>query len=183
MITVNDNFLPRKAFEDLQEYCYTNEFQKITAGDKEFLVLDTPRSILEFLRLEGFNLVLTFVRKAHKDFDTNWRIHADNIINGYKTEIASVLYVNNPEGVSDNGTAFWVHDKHGQQLPKDVSEKEFNRLITEDANEPTKWRMDSIVGNIPNRQLTYNSNYFHSKYPNTIEEGERIVLVCFYEKR
>jgi hypothetical protein len=181
MIKVTDNFLPKKAFEDLQNYCNSNEFKTIQAGEKEFLVLDTPRDLLDFLIIEDHNLVLTFIRKAHRNFDTDWRIHADNIINGYKTELASVLYINKKE--TENGTAFWIHDKYGKKLPKDIEPKEFDRLITEDANNLEKWTMDSVIGNQENRLLTYTSNYFHSKFPNKIEEGERIVLVCFYEKK
>lgn len=180
---VTDQFLPEAAFEDLQNYCYEEDFQIVKHGDKEFSVLPTPKYLHEFLQIPGHELILTFIRSARVDFDTDARIHADNIIEGKKTALASVLYIN-PEGtVSKNGTAFWKHHKHGYELPQDVSNEEFDRLITEDSNDLSKWEQLDIIYARPNRHLLYNSNHFHSKYPSQIEEGTRIVLVCFYSKK
>jgi len=182
-MTVTDNFLPIGAFEDLQEYCNESDFQIVKLGEKEFSVLTTPRYLLEFFQIPGHELVLTFIRSAKKDFDNDIRIHADNIIEGKKTALASVLYIN-PEGtVSKNGTAFWRHNEYGYELPKDVSNEEFDRLITEDSNDLSKWEQLDTIYARPNRRLLYNSNLFHSKYPSKITEGTRIVLVCFYAKK
>jgi len=183
MILIKDDFLPKEAFKDLQEYCKEHDFQIVTAGDKEFSVLETPRTFLDFFRLDGYELVLTFIRSAHKNFDTDHRIHADNIINGHKTELASVLYINEEDEVSENGTAFFKHVTHGRELGKDVTAEEFDRLITEDSNDLSKWKMTDKISAVPNRQLLYSSNYFHAKHPNVIEFGERRVLVCFYSKK
>lgn len=182
-MTVTDNFLPEAAFIDLQEYCLEGEFKIVKAGDKEFSVMPTPKYLLEFLQIPGHELVLTFIRSARIDFDNDSRIHADNIIEGKKTALASVLYIN-PEGtVSKNGTAFWRHHEHGYELPADVSNEEFDRLLTEDSNDLSKWEQLDTIYARPNRQLVYNSNYFHSKYPKVITEGTRIILVCFYAKK
>lgn len=183
MILVKDDFLPKEAFKDLQQYCNENEFQIVDAGGKEFSVLHTPRNLLEFFRLPGYELVLTFIRSAHKDFDTDHRIHADNIINGHKTELASVLYLNDEGEIDDNGTAFYIHVTHGRQLGKTATAEEFDRLIKEDSNDLSKWKMTDKISSVPNRQLLYSSNYFHAKWPNIIERGERRVLVCFYAKK
>lgn len=187
MIIVKDNFLPEQAFLDLKMYCEMNQFKIVQAGEKEFSVLDTPRELLEFFRLDGYELVLTFIRSADKDFDTDYRIHADNIINGRKTELASVLYINDSntdeEEVSENGTAFYTHNKYGRWLPEDVTDEEFDRLIKEDSNDLSKWKMTDKISAFPNRSLLYSSNYFHAKYPNKIERGTRKVLVCFYAKK
>lgn len=81
---VTDNFLPGAAFEDLQHYCIDNDFEIVKLGEKEFSVLPTPRYLLEFFQIPDHELVLTFIRSAHADFDTDYRIHADNIIEGKK---------------------------------------------------------------------------------------------------
>jgi len=180
MIQITDSFLPENAFLDLQDYCRENKFEIVSLGEKPFSVLQTPKYLYEFLQIPDHVLVLTFIRSANADFDNELRIHADNIINGHKTVGASVLYINDRSEVSENGTAFWLHEKHGQSLPADVSNEEFDRLLKEDANDESKWTKTDYVSAFPNRQLLYPSQYFHSKYPAKIEKGERMVLVCFY---
>lgn len=182
-MTITDNFLPPKAFQDLQQYCNSNDFQIVTLGEKQFSVLETPNALLEFFKIPNHNLILTFIRSAKNDFDTDLRIHADNIINGHKTALASVLYINDENEVSKNGTTFWKHHIHGHELQKEVSTEEFDRLITQDSNDPSKWEQTDIVFARPNRQLLYNSNSFHSKWPAKIDKGKRKVLVCFYSKK
>lgn len=134
------------------------------------------------LQVEGHEMILSFIRKAYKGFDNEIRIHADNIISGSKTSLAAVLYINDPDGVTPNGTSFWKHTDYGYQLPENISNEEFDRLITEDSNNLSKWSKTDFISAIPNRLLLYNSNYFHSKYPAEIEAGERIVAVAFYKK-
>ena len=175
-----DNFLPEGLFQELSDYCRQKEFQLVNVGEKQFLVLPTPPIITEYLQIPEHEIILTFIRKAHKDFDTDIRVHADGIINNEKTHLASVLYIS--ESNTPNGTAFWQHHKHGKSLPADVTEQEFNRLLTEDSNDLSKWKSIGFVQNVPNRLLTYNANHFHSKFPSLIDSGERIVLVTFYKK-
>ena len=176
-----DNFLPQELFQKLTDYCKQSEFQLINVGEKDFLILPTPPEIINHLQKSGHEIILTFIRKAHKEFDTDFRIHADGIINNQKTDLASVLYIS--ESQTPNGTAFWRHHKHGKSLPADATEQEFNRLLTEDANDLEKWKAIGFVQNVPNRLLTYNANNFHSKFPSVIQSGERIVLVTFYKKK
>lgn len=180
MIEVIDNFLPEEVFKELQDYCYNNKFQIVKAGDKEFSVLNIPDSVISYLDIDGYKPVLGFIRNAYDGFDEDIRIHADNIINGDKTAIASVLYINKSEGVTENGTCFYEHKDYGIKLPEDCSDEEFDNLIINDSNDESKWNRLDYISSRPNRLLTYDSNYFHSKYPKKIEEGERIVLVCFY---
>lgn len=175
-----DNFLPEGLFQELSDYCKQKEFQLVNVGEKQFLVLPTPPIITEYLQIPEHEIILTFIRKAHKEFDTDIRVHADGIINNEKTHLAAVLYIS--ESNTPNGTAFWQHHKHGKSLPADVTEQEFNRLLTEDSNDLSKWKSICFVQNVPNRLLTYNSNHFHSKFPSLIDSGERIVLVTFYKK-
>jgi len=181
MINVIDNFLPEEVFKELQDYCYSNEFNIINAGEKQFSVLNIPEALTDYFKFEGLTPVLGFIRNAYNGFDDELRIHADNIINGEKTSIACVLYINKDEGVTDNGTCFYEHLSLGIELPKDCSNEEFDRLIREDSNDEGKWKRLDYISSRPNRLLMYSSNYFHSKYPAKIERGERIVLVCFYK--
>ena len=182
MILVKENFLPEKAFTGLQKECAETEFKKVKAGDKEFLCMETPSWLYEPLMIERHRIIFTFVRMAKSDFDTDWRIHADNMIAGQKPVLASVLYINDDHGVTPNGTAFWQHFKHGHRLSDDVTEEEFNRLLEEDANQKENFTMTDKIMARPNRLLVYDSRFFHSKYPKAIKEGERIVCATFYVK-
>ena len=78
-----------------------------------------------------------------------------------------------------NGTAFWEHENYGHTYIKSNSE-EFNRMLKEDANDKSKWKLNSVVGYKDNRLLSYPCEYFHSKYPNEYKD-QRIVLVMFYK--
>lgn len=177
-----DDFLPQEVFKELQNYCLENEFKIVKAGEKEFSVLDVPENIYPFLAIEGYDIIFSFIRNAYNLFDNEERIHCDGIIMNRKTDKASVLYINNKNGVTKNGTKFYSHKTHGNFLPDDADETEFNRLITEDAHDPTKWKETHFVKSKPNRMLIYKSSFFHGKYPARIKEGTRIVLVTFYAK-
>ena len=182
MIVVQDDFLPVDKFLSLQDYCNKVKFVEHEVGEKSFLIANTPENALSELRVEGYKIILSFIRKAHKNFDTDLRIHADGIIDGQKTDLASVLYINSSEGVTTNGTAFWEHFKHGHKLPDDFTNEEFDRLLTEDANQKENFTMTDKIMARPNRLLLYDASYFHSKFPRKISKGERIVLVTFYSK-
>lgn len=181
MFYVQDNYFQKEAFQSIQKYC-ENEFEIVEVGGKKFSLLQTPEQLLQFLQKTGYEITLTFIRSAHKDFDTDLRIHADNIINGKKTALASVFYINSEDEVDRHGTRFHKHHKYGSRLPDNVSNKEFDRLLKEDSNDPEKWTTTDIIIGEPNRMLTYEANYFHSKFPSKIERGTRKVLVCFYAK-
>lgn len=179
---VQENFLPEEVFQYLRTYCKENEFQIHKRGEKEFSVLPVPDYVKDFLNIPDHDLHLTFIRSANKDFDNDLRIHADNIIEGKKTALASVLYISTGAETSTNGTAFWKHHEHGLKLPEDVTNEEFDRLIIEDSNDIDKWELQDVVFSVPNRRVLYDSNTFHSKWPKQITVGTRIVLVSFYTK-
>lgn len=180
MIQIIDNYFDEKSFQTIKEYC-KKDFKIIKLGEKEFSVLETPDIIIPALQINGFKLITTFIRSAYKGFDNEHRIHADNVIEGYKTDLASVFYISGDE-VCDNGTAFFKHHKYGRELPKDVTNQEFDRLIKEDSNDMSKWEMQDFVKGIPNRMVMYSSNIFHSKFPDEIDRGVRKVMVNFYSK-
>jgi phage host-nuclease inhibitor protein Gam len=74
--------LPKIAFKDLQEYCQTDKFEIVSYGEKKFSVITTPNAFLPFLKLEGYEMILTFIRR--QGFDEEINIHADGLINGQK---------------------------------------------------------------------------------------------------
>jgi len=182
MISVIDDFLSQITFNKIQDNLKNDEFRIVTVGEKSFNIINTPDYVVPLVQLEGYDTILTFIRKAHAHFDTDPRIHADNIINGHKSDLASVLYLNLKEGVTENGTQFFEHHTYGHNLPEDISNEDFDRLLIEDSNNPDLWKKTDFISSKPNRFLIYDSNYFHSKYPFKIEKGERIVLVTFYKK-
>ena len=182
MITIQNNFLTPQLFKLLQQYCKDNKFTIQKGGEKEFCVLPTPQELLPLLQLNGHSIILSFIRKAYKGFDDDLRIHNDYIIQGEKTAFASVLYINDPQGVTPNGTSFYSHHKYGLNAPEDMTNEEFDRLILEDSNDESKWERLDYISAIPNRLITYDASLFHSKYPKEITEGQRVVLVIFYKK-
>lgn len=182
MVQIHNNFLPEDVFHRLQAYSEQADFKTITVGEKDFSILTTPEEVIPFLEVPGHELFLSFLRRANNDIDTELRIHADNVIEGSKTSLASVLYVNKPHLTSYNGTFFWKHEKYGVELPENVTNEEFDRLIIEDSNDLDKWKPTDKVVSAPNKLLIYNSNLFHSKMPKQIKRGERVVLVSFYRK-
>ena len=182
MISVVDNFLPEDEFKSLQEYCDNNLFEIVNFPGKSFSVLTPPSSVYNYLNIDGYEVILSFVRSAYKGFDDDLRIHADNIVQGKKIDVASVLYINDEDGVTPNGTAFWEHYIYGRSLPIDCTDEEFNNVIEVDANNRSAWIFKDYISSRPNRMLTYDANYFHSKHPAEITEGIRKVLVTFYTK-
>lgn len=182
MISVVDDFLFEDEFKDLQNYCDENLFQIVEFPGKSFSALATPSSLYDNLKIYGHEIVLSFIRSAYKGFDSNAWIHADNIVNGRRIDIASVLYINDEDDTLENGTAFWDHYIYGKKLPEDCSEDEFNNVLLRDADNSTAWVKRDYISSRPNRLLTYDANYFHSKYPAEITEGIRKVLVTFYTK-
>lgn len=181
MIAVQDNFFQPETLKSIQEYCQQDFILKKTK-EKDFLVLATPTDLYPILKIKGHEIVLSFIRQAHKDFDNEPRIHCDHIIEGKRTSLARVFYINEQEGVSKSGTAFFTNKKWGLRAPEDLSNEEFDRLITEESGNESKWVKTDYISARPNRMLTYNSSYWHAKYPFKVEEGVRKVLVVFYTK-
>jgi hypothetical protein len=183
MIYIKDNFLPRNLYKELVNYC--DEFEEVKTLGKSFWIKKLPKEFENFMinklqKLEGkkINNILSFAREAKQDQDNEWRIHNDTIIEEQQPDRALVLYVKANEDKL-NGTAFWEHENYGYTYDESSTE-EFNRMLTEDANDKSKWKLNSIVGYKENRLLSYPCNYFHSKYPNEYKD-QRVVVVMFYK--
>jgi len=183
MIYVKDDFLPPNVFKSLLSY--SNNFKEVKTPGKSFWIKELPNDLTKYIvnkleTIEGKKIknILSFLREAKKGQDTDWRIHNDSIIKGEQPDRAIVLYVKSNE-TKLNGTAFWEHKDYKFNYIKS-SNKEFNRMLIEDSNDLTKWKLNSVVGHRNNRLLSYPSEYFHSKYPNEFK-NKRIVLIMFYK--
>jgi hypothetical protein len=183
MIYIKDNFLPSKLYKELVDFC--DKFTEVKFPDKSFWIKKLPKEfeiymISELEKLEGkkINNILSFAREAKKDQDNTWHIHNDTIIEGQQPDRAVVLFVKANEN-NLHGTAFWEHENYGHTYIESNAE-EFNRMLSEDANDKSKWKLNSVIGYKNNRLLSYPCNYFHSKYPNEYTD-QRIVVVMFYK--
>jgi hypothetical protein len=176
-----DNFLEESVYNSIT----LNEFSPVDVGDKTFWVQDSgvdfdtyvinKISVIEGCKRES---VLAFFRLSTDTIDDDWRIHSDNSIGGIKPDRALVLYLSSSPLSELHGTAFWKHKKHGYEM--NASDKEYDRMLIEDANDLSVWELHSVVGYRPNRALMYPSNYFHSKFPNKGWESGRVIYVMFY---
>jgi hypothetical protein len=183
MIYIKDDFLPLPLYKELVNFC--DEFKEVKTPGKSFWVKELPSELTHYIersleKLEGRNIksILCFAREAKQGQDNEWRIHNDTIIEEQQPDRAIVLYVKANEDKL-NGTAFWEHENYGHTY-NESSPEEFNRMLIEDANDKSKWKLNSVIGYKNNRLLSYPCNYFHSKYPNEYKD-QRIVVVMFYK--
>jgi hypothetical protein len=188
MIYIVDNFIEKEFFEIINAYLDKGQFEKIKAGDKDFHIqhsnedfdsyMASKLSIIEGKKIDN---ILSFFRIATDEIDSDWRIHSDLNINSEKPDRALVLYLSPREREDLHGTALWEHDIYGREIPKDISDEEYDRMIGVDANDLRKWRLSTVVGYDENRLVSYPSSYFHSKYPNVAWKEGRKVYVMFYK--
>ena len=185
MIYIKDNFLDKELFKLLNKTL--NNFTKVEMPGKNFWVKEPDKDLVKYITtklsiIENNNIenILCFFREAKQDQDNTWRIHNDSIISNQKPDRALVLYMSDNKSKSLNGTAFWEHKKYGDTFPNNKSSKEFNKMLSEDAEDLSKWNLKSIIGHKPNRLISYPCEYFHSKYPNEFINS-RVVFVMFYK--
>jgi len=183
MIYIKDNFLPKNLYNELLNY--SDKFEEVKTPGKSFWIKELPGEFSSYITkrlesLEGKKIknILCFLREAKQGQDDQWRIHNDTIIEGQQPDRAIVLYIKSNEDKL-SGTAFWEHENYGHTYIK-TEKEEFNRMLIEDANDKSKWKLNSVVGYKDNRLLSYPCYYFHSKYPNEYK-NQRIVLVMFYK--
>ena len=91
------------------------------------------------------------------------------------------MYLSPKELEELHGTAFWEHDIYGKDLPPEITDEEYDRMLKADAEILEKWRLSSVIGYEENRLLSYPSSYFHSKFPNKGWSSGRKVFVMFYK--
>ena len=175
--------MPDVLYKSLRDY--SEGFEKYPTPGKDFWVKDVPHDLKTYIvnkleNIEGNKIenILCFLREAKKGQDNNWRIHNDTAIMGCKPDRAIVLYIKSSED-GLHGTAFWEHENYGHTYIESDSE-EFDRMLTEDANDKSKWKLETVIGHKDNRLLSYPCDYFHSKYPKEYK-NQRVVLVMFYK--
>ena len=187
MIYFTDDFLSSEWYEATKEELASNDFEEVVAGYDTFYVQMPSDGFNEIVkskisRLEGRPVrnILSFFRIATDTLDTDWRIHSDQKINGEQPDRAIVLFMSpSRSDIELNGTAFWKHKKYGYALPKSTDD-EFDRMLSEESNDMSKWDLNTVIGHRENRLISYPSSYFHSKYPNKGWKEGRVVFVMFY---
>jgi hypothetical protein len=187
MINIVDNFLEEDIYNSIYNSLASNQFQEVEVGDKKFWVQYSSKEFDNFIieKLSDIDktkreCLLGFFRVATQEFDTDWGIHADSKIGDIRPERALVLYISPSTKEGLHGTAFWKHKKLGYNIPEDISNEEFDRMLRDEANDLENWDLNSVIGYRTNRALMYPSTYFHSKYPNTGWKEGRMVYVMFY---
>lgn len=181
-----DNFLSKDVLEETLEDITTTGFKDITYGDKTFHSYE-PRASLKDLVYNKLSMVhgkqvspiYAFARQATTTTDTNWNIHSDAHIFGVLPTHACVLCLSEkPKGLL-NGTAFWRHDKYGTHFKDPLTEFDAQRA---DENDLTKFELEKLIAYKQNRAIIYDSNRYHSAYPNTAwdENLGRVVMAIFY---
>ena len=188
MIYIVDDFVQKNLFEIANKHLDSNEFKKTEAGSKDFHIQQSNEEFDKYITqkisiIEGKEIknILSFFRIATDKLDVSWRIHSDLNIKGEKPDRALVLYLSPREKENLHGTALWEHDVYGRELPKDISDTDYDKMIKVDANNLDRWRLSTVVGYEENRLVSYPSSYFHSKYPNVSWEEGRKVFVMFYK--
>jgi hypothetical protein len=76
-------------------------------------------AFLPFLKLEGYEMILTFIRSAYEGFDEEINIHADGLINGQKVDKAAVLTLT-PRRSYAKWNPIVSPKKHGRILSADT---------------------------------------------------------------
>jgi len=188
MIYILDDFVEKGLFKIANDYLDKNTFNKIKAGDKDFHIQQSNKEFDKYVTsrlsmVEGKEIknILSFFRVSTDSLDVSWRIHSDLNINGEKPDRALVLYLSPREKEDLHGTALWEHDIYGRELPKEITDEDYDKMIKLDANNLERWRLSTVVGYEENRLVSYPSSYFHSKYPNISWKEGRKVFVMFYK--
>tara|TARA_R110000822_G_scaffold8470_1_gene33253 strand:+ start:578 stop:1168 length:591 start_codon:yes stop_codon:yes gene_type:complete len=192
MIYFIDEFLPPQIYDLSSQELTLDSFEKMTVGDKDFHVKFASKAfqknvIARVEQREGRKIknILSFFRVSTDEVDTDWRIHSDLNINGQRPDRAVVLFMSPlPEDSQKNfhlsGTALWKHKEHGYKLPQTTTDDKFDEVLLNDANDLTKWELNTVIGHRENRLISYPSEYFHSKFPDRSWPEGRMIYVMFY---
>lgn len=188
MIYIIDNFFDDGYYNYMAKKLQKGRDIEVDTGHKKFYVQVADkiftRLVCERLAAEENKIiqpVLSFFRCATDELDTDWRIHSDYIIEGTNPDRACVYFMSESPLEELNGTAFWNHEKYGDRLPDNATIEDFNNIILKDSEDLSKWKLQTVIGNQPNRLLSYPASYFHSKYPNKAWPAGRRVFVMFYK--
>lgn len=131
--------------------------------------------------LGAVNITLSFYRLGTPENEPTTFIHADQNC----AQWACVLYLN-PPNQCHGGTAFWKHKATGLEALPAGRIEEFYQSINQDGNDPASWEMTGLVGMKYNRAVLYNSQMFHSRYPEqgwgTGPSDGRLIWTAFFNR-
>jgi hypothetical protein len=188
MIYFKDNFLNDDLFKKTTGKLNNNKYEEFKTPGKSFWIQESTDNFNNYIlkkleNIENTKLenILSFFRISTDVVDTNWRIHSDLNIMGQKPDRALVLYMSPKVLNGLHGTALWEHKVYGKSLPKNTTDKEFDRMIISEAENLDMWTLSSVIGYNQNRVISYPADYFHSKYPNKSWQEGRQVFVMFYK--
>jgi hypothetical protein len=190
MIYFIDDFLPDYILKETIKDLSTQDYEEVKYPTKSFWVQYASHPFINHVcstisGIEGNDIepILAFFRTSNDVVDTNWRIHTDSIINGEKPDRALIVYISPRKKTELHGTAIWEHKTYGKSLPKDVTNKEYDRMLLEEANNLEMWELNSVIGYNQNRAISWPANYFHSKYPDKSWKEGRDIFVMFYKTK
>ena len=188
MIYFIDDFLDKDLFKKTIDELNNNSYTEYKTPGKSFWVQEAKPEFIDYVlqvlsEKEGCELesILGFFRLSTDTIDAELRIHSDGIINNQQPDRAVVLYISQKKLTELHGTAFWNHKKYGKKQPDNISDDEFNRLLTEDSGNLNNWELNTVLGYEQNRLISYPANYFHSRYPNKSWKAGREIFVMFYK--
>ena len=191
MIYIKDNFLDKEVFDFVEKGLKNNEFTEVKSPDKSIWIQGVHKNFLNYVInslevIEGGKIenIGAFFREARGKQDNDWRIHCDikPIPGKGQPTRAVVLFFTGDKNEGLNGTGFWSHFKHGENLDVENMIDEYDRILREDSNDLSNWELKSVIGNKKNRLISYPCDYFHSKYPKEAKK-QRIVFVMFYKNK
>ena len=190
MIYFIDDFLPSYILDETIKDLSSQDYEEFKTPGKSFYIQAATHVFVNHVcgmlsGIEGNTIdpILGFFRVSNDMLDTNWRIHSDLKIDGQQPDRALVLYIS-PRKIDElHGTALWEHKTYGKSLPKETTNKEYDRMILNEAENLDNWTLNSVIGYEQNRAISYPANYFHSKYPNKSWKSGREVFVMFYKTK
>ena len=127
-------------------------------------LLEAMEAVLD----KDLHLIEAFVRFNDSETNTEFRVHADGIISGIKTDYACVVYLtDDPETT----TALMWHPKYGKEWAFG------DNVHTEDDG---RWRVYQTAGNAEkNKAFIYKANLWHTRWP-SVSKNVREVIVGFF---
>jgi hypothetical protein len=185
-----DDVLDKQYFKNIQEDSRNTTFKTIQSEGRQFHVAYPPKDLslkiqkaIEEVYRCKIQVVNSFLRMYTQFLNNNWGIHADrNVLSETSPSHGAVFFLS--ENLGDiNGTAFWSHEKYGLSLPE-ITDNEAHGFTSKSYNNENEWEVNSIIGGVENRLISYPSNYFHSKFPKqawgTSQKDCRLILAMFY---
>jgi len=186
-----DEVLPKQDFNNFKNFSQTTTYQTVENNGKKFYVAYPPAELSNLLQKkieEVYNkkikVILSFVRMATEFIDTDWNIHADLKVSTLEDPSHGAVFYLTENFNHLNGTALWSHKQYGH-CAENFSTEKIKQFSKDSSNDIDEWEINSIIGGIENRLISYPAKYFHSKYPKEMwgatQKDCRLVVAFFYK--